>query len=78
MTFTHPVLGQSRPDGEYPKRCSKCGDPIPEEEVPLMLFAEAEGQTLLFCYHSRVECEGVAWPFLAAARMQRETDHAER
>lgn len=35
----HPLLGISRPDGEYPHRCSKCDVEIPEEgRVPLMLW----------------------------------------
>jgi hypothetical protein len=33
-----PFLGISRPDGEYPHRCSKCGVEIDEDAVPLMLW----------------------------------------
>ena len=34
----HPTLGISRPDGEWPRRCSKCAAEVPEDEVPLILF----------------------------------------
>jgi hypothetical protein len=60
----HPVLGIDRPDGECPKRCSKCSIDIPDEHVPLMLFGVVPntGRTRLFVYCA--ECEEPIWPYL--------------
>ena len=33
-------LGESRPDGEYPHRCSRCKREIRDEEVPFLAWAQ--------------------------------------
>jgi len=55
----HGTLGISRQDGEYPHRCSKCGDEIEEEAVPLMLW-NASGELMwVYCDNCDMELFGV-------------------
>jgi hypothetical protein len=44
------ILGTPR---KHPDKCSKCDAEIPDEAVPLMLFAD--GRNLMWCYCERCE-----------------------
>jgi hypothetical protein len=68
MPFIHPKLGISRPDGEHPRRCSKCSQDIPEDAVPLMIAAEIKRETFLFCYCLNPACEQVGFDLLRDQR----------
>jgi RNase P subunit RPR2 len=48
------TLGISRPDREWPKRCSRCTVLIPEESVPLMLWDQSGKLMWVYCRR----CEG--------------------
>lgn len=65
--FDHPTLGQSRPNGEVPRRCSLCLAEVDEEgHVPLMLFGRDEhpdGYLPLWVYCE--DCEKAIWPHIA-------------
>jgi hypothetical protein len=50
MTDPFAALGKPRRRGAD-MRCSLCGDPIPDEHVPLLLFAN--GRDLMWAY-----CDG--------------------
>jgi hypothetical protein len=51
----HPVLGISWPDGECPKRCSKCSADMDwESGVPLMMFGpRLDGHQTMWIYCER-------------------------
>jgi hypothetical protein len=46
----YAILGTPR---KHPDKCSKCDAEIPDEAVPLMLFAD--GRNLMWCYCERCE-----------------------
>ena len=60
------ILGTPR---KHPDKCSKCDAAIPDEAVPLMLFAD--GRNLMWCYCERCE-ESV---FLQLYKKQEAPEH---
>lgn len=49
VQVNHPVLGLSRPDGEHPHRCSKCGVEIEEGSVPWMMWDSTGNVMWVYC-----------------------------
>jgi hypothetical protein len=50
----HPILGISRPDGEYPHVCSKCTTELSDDACPLMMWDNTGHVMWVICE----ACEG--------------------
>jgi hypothetical protein len=64
-----PVLGLSRPDGEWPRHCSNCVAEIPEDvAAPLMLFRTIGAGTAMWAYCA--DCSDAIAAFVRRGRRE--------
>lgn len=59
MTFDWRKVQWEAPSAMPGDRCSYCGAPIGEDDVPLILWMTETGLTARFC----CECEGLVLPY---------------
>jgi hypothetical protein len=72
-TIDDPEWGQSRPDREWPKRCSWCHVAIKDGDSPLMVWGnkQPDGHMPMWVYCQKCEEKEKMWELLERNRRQR-------